>query len=312
MRSGQDYPCRVGSLLDDIIDGAIDDDVSTSNLLRRVKVVAHRLEAEAVTSWVDSELKGYLDNATLPTYRSKLSINVLGVWAGPMGARMSQPLGPHGVPDEAVDALFTVSLNQNIAELEQLAALENDPGIPWSPVHVGMFDKWADKGLVPRMEFMGLISANRIVTRGVLRGVLDTVRNTAMELALDLQKANPDAGAVGGPTVADVPVANAVHSMVFNIYGQANVGVGGNVTQSMTVRAGDLLGLLSAAQQLGVDGDLAKELAAAVTAPERDRDGKVKKFLKTLGTNGLVLGNGIAANVIADQLTPLITQYLGG
>ncbi|GAA1745327.1 hypothetical protein [Microbacterium paludicola] len=47
------------SLLDEIITGATDDAVSTTNLLRKVRVVAHYLGAADLTAWVKGELNGY-------------------------------------------------------------------------------------------------------------------------------------------------------------------------------------------------------------------------------------------------------------
>lgn len=78
--------------LEAIIDGVTDDSMSTANLMLKVKIVGHRLKADDMTQWADFELNGYPDADNLPSYRSKLTTNVRGVWAGPMGARMTQTL----------------------------------------------------------------------------------------------------------------------------------------------------------------------------------------------------------------------------
>ena len=44
--------------LDDIISGATDESTSTSNLLRKVLIVGHRLKADQIIGWVKSELEG--------------------------------------------------------------------------------------------------------------------------------------------------------------------------------------------------------------------------------------------------------------
>lgn len=46
-------------LLDEIVDGAVSDVVSTSSLLRKVQVVTTRLGATELIAWVKDELNGY-------------------------------------------------------------------------------------------------------------------------------------------------------------------------------------------------------------------------------------------------------------
>lgn len=59
----------VQSLLDQIIDGASDDNMNTVNLLRKVQIAATRVGADDVSSWTRQELAGYGAEAELPAYR---------------------------------------------------------------------------------------------------------------------------------------------------------------------------------------------------------------------------------------------------
>lgn len=59
------------SPLDEIIDGASNNAVTTSNLLRKAKVVADRLGADDIRVWTDRELFGYSAEDLLPEYRSR-------------------------------------------------------------------------------------------------------------------------------------------------------------------------------------------------------------------------------------------------
>ena len=133
------------SVLDEIIDGATNDSVSTSNLLRKVQIVAHRLKATAIEAWVRQELNGYEDVEHLPKYRADLVVNVMGVWAGPMGARDQQPLSAGVIPEDAKQVLFRLNLNQSLAELEELANSSGDGtlGMPWDQMHVIQYNRWA-------------------------------------------------------------------------------------------------------------------------------------------------------------------------
>lgn len=301
-------------LLDDIIEGATSESVTTSNLLRRVQVVAHRLDAHEIKAWVQQELNGYNSIEALPKYRADLIVNVLGVWSGPMQTRMTQPLSSGRIPDDARDVLFRVNFTQPLAELEQLAGSEKDAemGTPWDPLHVTRYNKWAAEGLVPYMEFMSLLSANRIVTPAMLHGVIDSVRNTALDFALVLQTANPDAGSVNGPTVSDAPVAQAVWHVTNNIYGDgAQLAHGENIRQQSKVVKGDLAGLLRAAEEAGLDAEGRDELARTVLSDEARRPSRVKTFLSKVGDGAFAIGTGMTADVAATQLSELISSYLG-
>ncbi|MBP8233479.1 MAG: hypothetical protein KAY22_14335 [Rhizorhabdus sp.] len=48
---------------------ALDPNVKVSDLLRRVKLAAVKLQLEDTAEWVDRELRGYSDPETVPTYR---------------------------------------------------------------------------------------------------------------------------------------------------------------------------------------------------------------------------------------------------
>ena len=72
------------NLLEEIINGSTDDTVSTSNLLRKVQIVAYRLGALELSSWTKAELNGYEVAERLSSYRSEISTPVAAICPGPM------------------------------------------------------------------------------------------------------------------------------------------------------------------------------------------------------------------------------------
>jgi hypothetical protein len=266
--------------LQEIIAGATDDGVSTSNLLRKVQVVAHYLKAEDVTKWVRSELNGYPYAEPFPMYRAHLPTPVMGTWAGYFGSSATQLLSAVGLPQEAADGLFHTNMHQPIAELEELAAMPSDLAHSWDPSQVGMYTQWNEEGKGVWMEEMNLINAHRVVTRASIRGVIDTVRNTALDLALNLQTTDADAGTLNGPTVAEPPIAHMVNNFTTHIYGHGtNVALGDGARQSSAVTVNDVEALIAAVRALGVAGADLEELRAAAEAPEGERPAKFKAFM---------------------------------
>lgn len=299
------------SLLDEIIDGASSDATSTSNLLRMVKIASHRLGAEDIRRWADRELFGYESDATLPEYRRGLWTPAHGQWVS-LSFQAKQPLASGKLPDEAKEWLWQTDLRQSLAELEQLSGGEEDPVISWPGEAIVMYMEAAKAGLVAHYAGANLVNAHQVLTRGILRGVIDAVRNTALEFALALQSADPDAGAVGGPTVAIEPVQQAIWHVEHHIYGDgAQIAVGSGITQSSQVVKGDLASLLNAAAALGLSEDGREELARAVLTDELRRSGRIKKFLAKVGQGAFAIGSGITAEVASAQLLGLISTYLG-
>lgn len=299
------------SPLDEIIDGASNNAVTTSNLLRKVKVVAHRLGADDIRVWTDRELFGYSAEDLLPEYRSGLWTPSHGQWVS-HNFQAKQPLASGRLPDEAKDWLWRADLRQSLAELEQLSSGEVDPVISWPGEAVAMYMQAAKQGLVAHYAGANLVGAHQVLTRGILLGAIDAVRNTALEFALTLQSAAPDAGAAGGPTVADAPVQQAVWHVEHHIYGDgAQIALGAGIAQSSQVAKGDLASLLNAAAALGLGDNVRLELARVVLTDDVRRPGKIKKFLAKVGDGAFAVGAGITADVAATQLQGLISAYLG-
>ena len=57
------------SLLRDIQNGATEDSVSLGSLLRKVKLLAGRIEVREISEWAERELSGYDSIEILPSYR---------------------------------------------------------------------------------------------------------------------------------------------------------------------------------------------------------------------------------------------------
>lgn len=298
---------RSVSLLDQIIDGASDDSVSTSNLLRKVQVVATRMGADDIIMWAKFELNGYPNQeAILPPYRASQRVRVEGLFTGPGGSRARHQLA---VPSENWwQAWFELEFRAPLAELEAFVAAEKDPTNEWPPEIVSAYEKTGALSIY----LMSLYSASRIIPRQLLRGIIDSIRNATMEFALGLQLASPEAGATGGPTVADAAVANVVNNVTNNIYGHvANIATGTAITQRGEVAAGDFGALVGVAQAAGLDQADAHEFASAVR-DERGVDGpKVKGILERVQSGAIKVAGDVTAKVSASILVAAALHFLG-
>ena len=89
------------SLLREIQDATVDGNTSLDVVLRKCMILASRLDHAPFKKWVEDELNGYSEEATLPDYRHIDGLTSMGTFAGPMGRVMNNvppPTAP--IPSE--------------------------------------------------------------------------------------------------------------------------------------------------------------------------------------------------------------------
>jgi hypothetical protein len=162
-------------LLDEIIDGASSGAVSTTNLLRKVQTLAHRIGAGDLTAWVRAELQGYEPDAAIPAYRGPFTTHVFGVYSGPFNSGGENTVSPAGVPAAYLD-LFQVGWRVSIAEIENLSRSAEEVVQPWDPLSIAKYNEWIDAGLVPRVPMFYLYSARKMISTAMLGSIVEAVR----------------------------------------------------------------------------------------------------------------------------------------
>lgn len=149
---------------------ALNEAVSVSTLLRKVKVAAVKLQLSDTVEWADNELNGY--DEKVPPYRVMggrcMGLDAWGRWK------------LVGGDPKIVDLLSHSPIGQPISGLEEICSHEGgDLIVP-----------------VPRTIAQGIIDANPgccdvalHVTRAEVISVVDHVRNLVLDWALDLERA---------------------------------------------------------------------------------------------------------------------------
>lgn len=291
------------TLLDQIIDGATDDSVSTVNLLRKVQIAATRVGADDVSEWTKRELAGYDDETDLPAYRSTIT-SVTGLFTGPFQSQIKQPLPPH--PD-FIDQ-FTIRMRQPLAELQAFASGDDDPQLNWPAWEVKRYEEAGIFGI----ESYGLFNAWNSIPRQSLMGIIDTIRNKAMEFALALQTQFPEAGTVGGPSLSTEPsLAPVVFNTTNNIYGSGNsVATGSNISQKAKL-LGNRDEFLRQVTQLGLSAGDAEEFVEIVASEQSVESERTRGFLSKVRTGAVALGLSISSEVISGSLIEIGKLFLG-
>ena len=301
--------------LDDIISGSTDESTSTSNLLRKVLIVGHRLKADQIIGWAKQELGGYSSDAELPSYRRGLVAPVIGQWDGPFGHSVFHSIDTMGIPEDLREPLFTVDLRQSVAELEAWVRCGEPKMQHWSSQAIFLYRKLAEDGEVPQIENRMLNNVYKEISMDTVRGAIDSIRTKTLELALDLQNVNPDAGestAAASTVENDKGIANVVNHFEFTVFGDgANVSYGDNAIQTTAVSHGDTEGFIQAIRALGIGGQALEKMKEAAEAPDSERPSRIKQVLERIKYGVISIGTTVATKAITSQVEQLAQQFLG-
>lgn len=311
------------SKLSEIIDAATGEAISIASLLRQVKVLGARTGTQALSEWVDNELRGYSDDAELPEYRGPFQTQVLSDWSGPFNSTIrNAPLPPSAFPQALRDVgAFEVEFRESVSELERLARVDGPLSYHWGTDVVAHLNSLMQRGKLPELQTMapmhGMVRAHRVVSPALITAVLDQVRTRVLGLALDIEKIAPEAGEPG----IDLGDQRAMQSIVNTyIYGDGNtVAVDSPGTiQVGNVAAGDLDGLLAAARELGLPEDGLNELREALEGDAADDDEqgvrpgtRVTQFMGKLAMGGLAAAGEAGTKEGVNILGGLIRNYIG-
>lgn len=289
------------SLLREIQDGAIRTDTSVAVLLRQCLVLAARLQHEPLREWAQLELNGYPPEVALPTYRPKITAQVLGTFSGPFGSGARNMALPESVlPDQLREGLFRVEARESVAHIEGLVnSGESQFQMPWPADVVGAYQ---DQFL----EGMNLVDARKVVPATLFLGVLSGIRDRIVQFALEIEELDP---AAGEAEPGEAPIERSRVTQIFNqtFHGDntAFAAAGNTVHQTQTA---------------SVDFEAVRETSDAFGIPEQDRDlllaaieedggmvgEKARDWIDRLKTGAVAVGTGVTAQTAAAALSGVL------
>lgn len=293
----------MASLVIELQRDALNDAVSTENLLRKAKVAAVKLNAHDLTSWIDLELRGYGATDKVPDYR--VVYGALKTWNPYNGLWM-----PVRFPTVDDDEYFSRrGLGSTVAQLEQLIGSVTPEDqlqmrLPAKIRHALM------EGQDAAFEPMFIFSAN------VVRGILSRVRQTVLDWALELETR----GVSGEGLSFTSDEKKAASAMSFNISSSGNVSIVGGDSVNSTITVGDHTLDLSAVKAMlaqidpanfdAGDGKLIEATKAGIEQELEKPAPNVSRVRAYLGSMKSI-AEGAAGNIAAHGLVQVITKLLG-
>lgn len=161
----------MSSLIDELQRAAADPNISTTELLRKARIAASKLDTKDLEDWTRQELNGYQSASELPSYRIvRGKVEALNHWSGGWQA-----------------IIFVDPKDENLVSkgyiLNSLGELEDLPKdgafhLIFPPENLAIIREAVNENL----------EAHLSISRSHIDGVLHAVRNTILEWSLKLEK----------------------------------------------------------------------------------------------------------------------------
>lgn len=197
--------------------------------LKRTKVLLQLIADEKILDWVNSELKGYSDEDTLPEYRL-LKGDFFGSYTiGTFGralkySNVSIPLGK--MPVDIRNDFLSAGVRQGIPTLEQM--LKNDKvnfskPIPADFYHV-IESQYMDN------PFFNIVSGNVIINKMDVMNIIPEVENKLLDILLLLENefGNLDELDIDLGSKSEDELEKIYHNLYVIVYNNKSVNVGDN------------------------------------------------------------------------------------
>lgn len=296
-------------MIEQIKKDILDDSKKLATILRKAKVLASTLLNKELSTWVDNELRGYLNtNDKIPDYR-KMNAENYGSFSGPFGSGLNNfPIPITILPDYAQKFAENCVFKEGVSEYESL--LDGDSKvfhINWPPDLIALVQHD-----VTIYQNMSLYHAYQQISRGTVVGMLDMIRNNLLDFILDLEKNYPEL-IKSDEGMKKIPNEKVTSIFQTHIYGGTNVITSGeNINQNiqLNVIPNDIESLKKYISSIGVPVSEVSELETAIKKDGKPTEKKVgKNVAKWLGETLKKIAMG-TINLAIEKIPALIIKAL--
>lgn len=295
----------MASIVERLQQEALDASVPVSSQLRRVKLIAAKLNLENVEDWVEKELSGY-GSSEVPKYRvlrgQPKAFNPFNGWI------------PILIDDsEEMETISVRDISQKIPELEDVLNAKSD-GTLQIPFHPDVII-YLNQRMPVKLGKMSLF-----IGRAAVVGIIDSVRNKILDWAIELEKTGIKGSDVSfsaeEKSLAEQPNVTMHIGSIGNFVG--NLGVGNKAGDiNAAIEAAAVESLIEQIRQnftqlvsLGIDNkrleDSLQKIEIAL-GEHRPDQGRLRSLLVDLRA----IVTGAAGNLVASGAIQMINQILG-
>lgn len=286
------------------VDGALD----LSNLLRKCRILAQRLNNSDLKSWVMQELDGYQPDAPLPAYRILSKVLILGDYFGAFSSEMRNVAIPiSAIPEEFRDSIAGLRLIEGVKKIQDMIAHAKDGALR---ISIPPEAYRVIKNERVRAD-MVLGSAIKIINTATLHGILDSIRNRILCFTLELESEAPNTGdPLEGLRINKPDIIQQIYTT--HILGNVgNISQGGtDYSQYAKLSSGDSEALKKFFLTVGLEDQETDELLEAAKSEKPNPDGTFGKRITALigkvltkASEGLLkIPSSVAGTLIAEAI----------
>lgn len=293
------------SLVQELEQDAYDSTASLSNMLRKAKAVAVKLQLKQPTRWVEAELNGYTTD-DVPDYRKiRGRLKAHNPYRG---------LIPMSFNDPKIEAAVSEHWSREpIGTIEHILATMNEPMLPITGDKAAFL---SEMSTTP--DFLMYL----IFPTSSFQGILEAVRNRVLDWSLQLQKDGivgegmsfraEEKAKVSGK--GDTYHIGSIGSLVGNLGGQVGGDVKATSTQNIGQELGKVIALVAQLRtyqgQMGLSPRQDAEVGRHIEAldeemrGEKPKPGVIKGLLKSIKT----MAEGAAGNLVASGIVSTISN----
>ncbi len=293
------------SLVQELEQEAYDSKASLSNMLRKAKAIAVKLQLKQPIAWVEAELNGY-ETDEVPNYR-KISgrVKARNPYVG---------LIPMICPDRELERLISEHwIREPISSIEHTLATAKEPMLPITGEKAKFLAQHSDTPDFPMFLFFAPSS---------LVSILDAVRNRILDWSLALQSDGifgdgmsfrPEEKMTAN-SKGDIYNIGSIGNFAGNLGGQVTGNVSGVVTQQFEIEFDKVRTLINQIRQhqnqLGLMPQQEIEVNRTVNALDEELRGKKPKegIVKSLLASLKTTLEGTAGNLIASGILAVISN----
>lgn len=258
------------NLLDDIRDDLVDQSSDLSDILRKTIMLAQEHQSSVLREWVECELNGYPEFATVPEYR-RVRISLAGTFESPTGHRIpGVGISAAGLHWRLRDSINNLYIHDSVAALDD--SLGHDVHHRTLPVQAVALLRECNQ----MEEDLELVEAYQQITRYSIIGILQSIRNKLLDFVIEMKKLEEASNDENENGIEPEAARDAVNII---IRGDNNsvVAAGGNIWQEIApVQHGDLSSLVEHLRSHQVPDEDIQELQNAVKSEPTTTDGEFR------------------------------------
>ncbi|MDQ0783194.1 hypothetical protein [Chryseobacterium sp. W4I1] len=308
-------------LISDIINSLIDDTKPINTTLLKTKVLASRIENNALLEWVNSELNGYPTDESLPIYRKNIVSHIKGDYIVGNMQYSNQPIPTMGMKEKFGLDIVQTTFRQGISTLEHLINTSNSQSLmyPFPAEIVGYLEANWKSIDTENGYFLNIINARKIIATGNINEIISQVRNRLLDFMLEIDKQYGNLTEIKDLSKNNQEITKIMKQTIINNSGDGailNAGDNSNVKAKIIIQKNSKTDLSKVLTENGVDQNDIHDLFNFIDSDDHDVENKkfgsktnewIQKMLGKALNSSWEITIGAAGGLLADS----IGKYLG-